>query len=212
MLDVIIPYDGDARGPSPGARYVSQHRRQADWHERVLLWKLRDSEEAQAKDGGACCTCRRKFPSGDLMRCDACSHHACDDCMAWRIINDYEYWFCPCCLDRMVPVPPPPLPPGPPPTQAMPIGSSRPREANAVETDTSRSSLDAPPGFVWAIADVGGSGIYTVGWQVTLPSGTVVVGRHAAATVGLDLSSFASLRQSTNLEASSKIIGMFSTR
>ena len=42
--------------------------------------------------------------------------------------------------------------------EAMPIGSSLPREATAVETDTSGSSLDAPPGCVWAIADVGGSG------------------------------------------------------
>ena len=44
MLNAIIPYDGDARGPSPGARYVAKYRRQADWHERVLLWKLRESE------------------------------------------------------------------------------------------------------------------------------------------------------------------------
>jgi hypothetical protein len=121
MIAVIIPYDGDARGPSTGARYLVQYRRQADWYERVPLWKLRESEEAQAKDGGTCCTCRRKFPSEDLMSCDACSHQACDDCMAWRIINDYEYWFCPCCLDRMVPAPPPPLPPGLPPTQ-QPLG------------------------------------------------------------------------------------------
>ena len=44
MLNAIIPYDGDAAGPSPGARYVAKYRRQADWHERVLLWKLKDSE------------------------------------------------------------------------------------------------------------------------------------------------------------------------
>jgi len=55
------------------------------------------------------------FPSRELIDCDGCPHFTCDRCIGCYIINDDDYWYCPCCVERWVPPPPPPLPPGPPP-------------------------------------------------------------------------------------------------
>ena len=67
------------------------------------------------RDGRTCCSCRLMFPSGELIDCDGCPHFTCDRCIGCYIINDDDYWYCPCCVERWVPPPPPPLPPGPPP-------------------------------------------------------------------------------------------------
>ena len=67
------------------------------------------------KDGRTCCSCRLMFPSRELIDCDGCPHFARDRCMGCYIINDDDYWYCPCCAEWMVPPPPPPPPPTPPP-------------------------------------------------------------------------------------------------
>ena len=232
MLNAIIPYDSDAVGPSPGARYVAKYRRQADWHERLLLWKLRDSEwiivtphgdryveDLADYEARHWMTGRNGYPgavAGNVVAFDLpldinaltdLITEARRECITEQQDKGYDIAVSPNALswngESFV------LPAAggmvegvrrrlrgkrlPPRATQLPLRDVGADQVPAADIGVLRDSLDAPPGFVWAIADVGGSGIYTFGCQVTLPSVTTVIGRRALATFGTDLTLFCEL-------------------
>ena len=51
----------------------------------------------EAKDAWRCCGCRKQTLYKYFSECDACWHAACDGCIREIIIDNHDYWLCPCC-------------------------------------------------------------------------------------------------------------------
>jgi hypothetical protein len=54
-------------------------------------------DAVEAKDAWKCCGCRKQTLYKYFSECDACWHAACDGCIRKIIIDDHDYWLCPCC-------------------------------------------------------------------------------------------------------------------